>query len=406
MNHLFSSKDEDTAKEFLLYAKMWAEKFNKLLGEDFVPLTTWTKEQGFFKGGSRIIVLSSNPKAMRSQEGDVTLDEWAFHEQAGQIYDAAQPCIMWLPDAQFELISTHNGVEHEFYRTAKAAQKNLNRFSHHRVTLTDAVDQGLALKIWQHRIKDFPGKAELDAAFLADVRSGCRTEEAWQQEYCCEPALTSALVSPEQYDACAILDSVPEALDPSRRYNDLFVGIDCGRSNDLTATTVLEQGIDKSAPSYMSDVYRYVAHQTVWNTPFPIQEKMVRMLSQNRYLTSGLVDMGSVGRGLADIIKDETGGMIELWAFTAPRKMAMAERVRQYFQQRRIAVPKDDKLKADICCVRKMQTEGGSWKYDGQCEDSHGDRFWSLALALEAAEKANPVNLAVIEQTQRALPAA
>jgi phage FluMu gp28-like protein len=112
------------------------------------------------------------------------------------------------------------------------------------------------------------------------------------------------------------------------------------------------------------------------------------------------------------MIKDDMGSLVDTYAFTAPRKAEIAERVRQFFQQRRIAVPKDPKLKADICCVRKMQTPGsGAWKYEGQCSDSHGDRFWALALALEAAEKAGSLTLTTSsamtakDRIRRSLPA-
>lgn len=420
LDHLFSSKDEDTAKEFLIYCRFWSDLFNTWLGEEIVKLKEWTTEIGYFPNGSRIISLSSSPKAMRSQEGDVTLDEWAFHEQAGEIYDAAQPCLLWQPDATLELISTHNGVETEFYRFCREAEQGIGRakhFTRYAVTLPDAVAQGLAEKIWKVRKPQFKNAEELNKAFLAEVKAGCRTEEAWQQEYLCQPALSGALVSPEEFDACAyksdktpILASVPDQLDHKKRYNPLYIGIDCGRSKDLTVTTALEMGRDPKAPAHLSDVYRYACLNTMHDQKFPIQEAVIRNIASHRALEGGLIDMGSVGRGLADAVQDETGSLVEGYAFTAPRKAAMAERVKQFFQQRRIAVPVDPKLKADICCVRKTQGPSGAWKYEGQCSDSHGDRFWSLALALEAAEQANPITLntssamTVKDKIRRSLP--
>jgi phage FluMu gp28-like protein len=423
MDHLFSSKDEPTGKEFLLYCRQWVEKFNDWLGVEVADLKQWTSEIGLFPNGSRILVLSSNPNAMRSNGGDVTLDEWAFHEQAGELYDAAQPCLMWFPEAQLELISTHNGVESEFYRLCREAEQGVGRgqhFTRYAVTLQDAVKQGLARKIWKQRIPEYPNKDALDTAFLDYVRGGCRTEEAWQQEYCCAPAMSGCLVSPDEFDRCAYKDdrktpilgeTVPDSLDHTKRYNPIYLGIDCGRSKDLTVTTALEMGRDPKAPTHLSDVYRYACMNTMHDQKFPVQEAVIRTIASHRALEGGLIDMGSVGRGLADAVQDETGSLVEGYAFTAPRKAAMAERVRQFFQQRRIAVPADPKLKADICCVRKTQGVSGAWKYEGQCSDSHGDRFWSLALALEAAEAANPITLntssalTVKDKIKRSLPA-
>ena len=422
LDHLFSSKDEDTAKEFLIYCRFWSGIMNDWLGEEVVKLNSWTSEIGLFENGSRIFTLSSNPRALRSQEGDVTLDEWAFHDAAGEIYDAAQPCLLWHPDASLELISTHNGVETEFYRMCREAEQGVGRgkrFKRFAVTLQDAVADGLALKIWKQRIPEFTKKgkfdrAALDKAFLDDVRAGCRTEEAWQQEYCCAPAMSGTLVSPEEFDRCAYKDdgktpilgeTVPDALDHNRRYNPLYIGIDCGRSKDLTVTTAIELGCDPKAPAHLSDVYRYACMNTMFDQKFPVQEAVIRSIASHRALEGGLIDMGSVGRGLADAVQDETGSIVEGYAFTAPRKAAMAERVRQMFQQRRIAVPADPKLKADICAMRKTQSPGsGAWKYEGQCSDSHCDRFWSLALALEAAAQANPVTLNTNSDKPKRLP--
>jgi phage FluMu gp28-like protein len=423
MDHLFSSKDEPTGKEFLLYCRQWVEKFNDWLGVEVADLKQWTSEIGLFPNGSRILVLSSNPNAMRSNGGDVTLDEWAFHEQAGELYDAAQPCLTWFPEAQLELISTHNGVESEFYRLCREAEQGVGRgkhFKRYAITLQQAVEQGLARKIWKQRIPEFKDKGELDTAFLADVRAGCRTEEAWQQEYCCAPAMSGCLVSPDEFDRCAykadgktllIGETAPTELDQKKYYNALFLGIDCGRSKDLTVTTAIEQGMDPEAPSHLSTLYRVACMNTMFDQKFPVQEAVIRPIASHRSINGGFIDMGSVGRGLADAVQDETGSMVEGYAFTAPRKAAMAERVKQFFQQRRIAVPADPKLKADICCVRKTQGPSGAWKYEGQCSDSHGDRFWSLALALEAAEAANPITLntssamTVKDKIKRSLPA-
>lgn len=406
--------DEDKAKDFLGYCRFWCEQLNKLTPEPVVDLSKWTKFEGHFPDGSRVLALSSNPNAVRSQGGDVTLDEFAFHEDPAELYDASQPCLLWHPDSIFEVISSVNGVTDEFWRLSEEAKSGKNRFSYHSIRLDQAVEEGLALKIWKRRIPEFRDVAALNAAFLENVRSGCRTLEAYEREYLCIPALSANLVRPEEFDACAILKDVPEEPKADKQYNALYVGIDCGRSNDLTDLTLLEMGIDRSAPAHLSNVYRYVAHKTMWNTPFPIQEKIARRFCGHRALCGGLIDIGSVGRGLAESVRDETGSIVDCWAFTAPRKAAMAERVRQYFQQRRIAVPNDPKLKADICCVTKTQSkESGAWKYEGRCADSHGDRFWALALALEAAEQANPITLgamsdyqpAVAQTTPSALPA-
>ena len=399
----FLSTNLATAKEYLGYCKGWANLLNNLFGFTYIDTASWTSEVAYFPKDQhgnvpRITVLSSNPNAVVGLQGDITLDEFARHEDAEAMYSSASTRLMWLPEAALTLISSHNGYETLFYRIAYDANQKRGEFKNHRITIYDAVDQGLADKVWAHKRGDYEDLETFRKAFIATIRASCISDEQFRQDYCCEPAKSGTLISAEDYEACAKLENVPERLDHSRVYNDLYLGADTGRSKDLTSVVTLERGIDPKAAAYLSNVYRMVQHFTMHDTKFPVQEAAVRDVAQHRCISGGLIDLGSVGRGLADAIQDETGSMVEGFAFTAPRKMQLAERLRQFFQQRRIMVPKDDpKFRADILSMRKTQMPGGQWKYEGATDDSHADRFWSLALALEAAETKNGIALATAD---------
>jgi phage FluMu gp28-like protein len=408
LDHLFSSKDLNSSQEWLGYCRFWSGIFNDLLGEEVVPLNRWTTEMGHFANGSRLIILSSNPRAFRSMEGDVTLDEYAHHDQQEEIYKAAQPCMVWVQSkgAQLEIISSHNGPETQFNMFCRQAERKLNRFSWYRKTLEDAVSDGLALKVWRHRLTtDFGAKIvngvigippkerqRLDREFIEDIRSGCATDEDYAQEYDCQPAKFSTLISPYDYDRC-VLGSVPDELDFTRPHRDLFVGIDCGRSHDLTVVWVLEHGTDPKALPQFQDVYRTVCVLAMRNMAFPSQEAMIRPVITHPMVAKGFIDMGVVGRGLADAVYDEMGKVVEPYAITAPRKATMYERVRQFVQMQRVSLPDDPKVKQDLMCVRRTQTRAGHIQYEGHTKDSHGDYFCALALALEAATMQNRASM-------------
>lgn len=404
IDHLFSSADMTAAGEWLGYCKWWAEKFNDLLGEEIVPLNDWTQEVGYYANGSRAMILSSNAKMFRSKQGDVTIDEYAHHEQQGEIYKAAQPCMLWLADAQLELISSHNGPETQFNRFCRESETGVNKqkFSWYRVTLKDAVAAGLAVKVWKHRISEFPDRETLDNAFIEEIRSGCATEEDFAQEYDCQPAKQSALITSEQYQQLTLVNpetqlpiSIPEELHYDRAYGELFVGIDCGRRNDLTVVWVLEKGYDPKAPKHIPDVYRPVCVKWFRDTEFPVQEQAIRAIVNHPAITKGYIDMGSVGRGLADAVQDVTGSIVEGMGMSAPRMAEMAERVKAFVQQRRIALHPDPYVKSDILSVRKVQSQGGAWKYQGSTRTTHGDFFWAMALALHAAKAAGHANTSI-----------
>ena len=91
-DHFFVTTDEKTAHEFIRYCKKWAEAFNLMVGESLIDLTSkgTTNDTLVMPNGSRIVALSSAPGALRGKGGSVTLDEFAFHDQAEQLYGAAQ----------------------------------------------------------------------------------------------------------------------------------------------------------------------------------------------------------------------------------------------------------------------------------------------------------------------------
>lgn len=404
LDHLFSSADMTAAGEWLMYCRDWSEKINTLLDEEVVPLDQWTKEVGYFSNGSRLMLLSSNAKMFRSKQGDVTIDEYAHHEQQDEIYKAAQPCILWHGDAQLELISSHNGPETQFNILCRKAEyePKKQRFSWYRVTLHDAVKSGLALKVWKDRISEFPDRDALDQAFIDEIRSGCATDEDYEQEYNCCPAKQSALIDPETYDKLILRDRetfdprpVPEELRMDREYGELFVGIDCGRREDLTVVWVLERGYDHKAATHLRDVYRPVCVRWMRNTPFPAQEQVIRSIVNHPMVSKGYIDMGAVGRGLADSVQDITGSVVEGIGFSAPKMAEMAERVRAFVQQNRLAMHPDNYVRQDILCVRKTQTKGGSWTYGGSTRTTHGDFFWAMALALHAASACGAARVAL-----------
>jgi phage FluMu gp28-like protein len=145
-NELFASKNRTTASEYLGYLKKWAEFWNAVFGEKIVDLSTWTSEIARFPYGD-VLILSSDPNAFRGMEGDVTLDEFAFHEQQSALFSAAQSRIQWLTDGQVSLISSHSHPETTFMRLAERARAGRENWSHHRIDLYEAVRQGLALKV-------------------------------------------------------------------------------------------------------------------------------------------------------------------------------------------------------------------------------------------------------------------
>lgn len=64
----------------------------------------------------RIKVVAANPRTARGFSGDLILDEFAFHEDAAAIWEAAEPILASNKDFLCRIASTPNGKHNMFYR--------------------------------------------------------------------------------------------------------------------------------------------------------------------------------------------------------------------------------------------------------------------------------------------------
>ena len=76
----------------------------------------------------------------------------------------------------------------------------------------------------------------------------------------------------------------------------------------------------------------------------------------------------------------------ELVTFTAKVKEALAYPVRGRMEHRRLRIPHDPKIRADLRAVTKQTTAAGNIRFTAErTADGHSDRFWALALGIHAA---------------------
>ncbi len=72
--------------------------------------------------------------------------------------------------------------------------------------------------------------------------------------------------------------------------------------------------------------------------------------------------------------------------FTPRVKEALAYPVRSHMEERRLRIPFDKHIRADLRSVTKQVTAAGNVRFTAErTPDGHADRFWALALALQAA---------------------
>ena len=387
-NSWVSSRDETTAK---LYAKD-AHKFSRALniaagdlGEQVLlddkgnKVTVHTIP---YANGTTLNSLASNPDVFAGKGGRVKLDEHALRNDPRGVYGIASPTIDW--GGTLAIISTHRGSKNFFNTLIREIkeQGNPKRFSHHRVTLEDALDQHLLWKL-QCVFPDGDPRLEMDEAdYFEYQRKRAADEETFQQEYMCVPSDDAgAFLEYSLIDACTYkagerweysIDQMAACSNP------LFAGLDIGRTNDLTSLIILEK---------VGGHYFLRKRIDLQGEKFSLQESVIYPWIE--HVQRVCIDKTGLGMQFAERMEERFGKYkAEGVTFTGPMKEELAYPVRTAFEDHGISIPFGDKvLESDLRAIRKETTAAGNVRFAAdRGEDGHADRFWSLALAIHAGQ--------------------
>lgn len=190
-NHFYVGSNKEMAREFITAAAMWAKAFDKAAGEIQEELFIDEGKDGKeiltfvvnFASGHKIQALSSNPSNLRGMQGNVTIDESAFHERLAEVLKAALALTMW--GSRVRLISTHNGVDNLFNQLIQDSRAGRKRYSVHTITLDDACADGLYRRICQVTRQTWSEDKETE--WKAGLLKDTATEEDALEEYYCVP---------------------------------------------------------------------------------------------------------------------------------------------------------------------------------------------------------------------------
>lgn len=374
-----SSRDDIQARLFVEDCKLWAGNLDlaaKDLGE--VALDPEGKQSAYvlrFANGMRINSMSSNPDAQAGKRGGRVLDEFALHPDPRKLWSIAYPGITW--GGSMELISTHRGSHNFFNQLIREAREkgNPKRISLHRTTLEDALNDGFLWKLQQSLPADDERHEMDEAAYFDWVKAGAADEESFLQEYMCQPADDDAAFL--EYDLIASAEYGAGIDWQAIEGRQLYAGVDIGRKKDLTVLWVVEQ---------LGDVL-YTRHiEAMQNMSKPNQEKILYpWFERCRRIC---IDATGLGIGWADDAQAKFGEYrVESVTFTTKVKEELAYPVRSAMEERRVRIPQDKEIRADLRSVTKVVTAAGNVRFTAErTPDGHADRFWALALAVHAAD--------------------
>ena len=368
--------NKDMAMEFIHDTAFWAGAYN-LAASAMEETTVADEERDIlsyrirFRSGRRVTALSSRPSNLRGKQGKVVIDEAAFHDDLPGLMKAAVALLMW--GGRVAVVSTHFGEGNPFNELVTEIRAGKKPYSLHRVTLDDALSQGLyrriALKLgrewsseaearWRGELIDHYGDAADEELFCIPSGSAGSYLSRVLVESCMDREIPVLRWSrnadfaerPEEErardadDWCRsvllpVLDGMPA------EYPTAF-GEDFGRSGDLSVVVPLQETPDMR--------YRAPCVVELRNIPFRQQEQILFFLADRLpKLRGGALDARGNGQYLAETAMQRYGPQIirqvmlstEWYRENMPRYKAA-------FEDKRILLPLDGDILDDHRALR------------------------------------------------------
>jgi phage FluMu gp28-like protein len=327
-----------------------------------------------FPNGSRIIALAANPDTARGYTGDIVLDEFAFHQDAEEIYKAAYGR-MTNPGYQMRVVSTPNGARGKFHALAQQMaldggfrpprQPVKAEWSAHWADVHLAVEEGFPVN-------------------LGKLRAGC-DEDTWLQEYCCQFVAGGSQWIPWELFAANIepglvVDDVPQG-------TGLYAGWDVARHRDLSVVWFSER---------VGDVTVTRGVLVMKNVPTPDQTAAVAKIMPRVHRLC--IDKTGMGIPIFETMASQFYGKVEGITFTQQTKETMATQTKRHLEEHKCRLPEtvivngrgDDQIVwQSFRSVRKTTTTLGQVRFDADYDDrsGHADYWWAFCLAEAAAQQ-------------------
>jgi phage FluMu gp28-like protein len=386
---------------------------------------------------SRIKILPANPRTARGFSGDLILDEFAFHENSAAIWEAAEPILSANPDYLCRIASTPNGRHNMFYRlvTDSAIPTRI-------ISRSEAWRQGLPIAHPVTRAPITPDEARalahdkraydqnyeciFEAENMAlltfdlisaaeDPNSGVICDDTWSTaaldilreahpDVRCGAELQSAssnLVRSQSptSEASAVNQQPPQ--NSTFGIRNFYIGVDVGRTQDLTVISILEK---------TADLFIVRAMLRLRNMRLPQQQELLELACQSPRFGAAQIDMTGLGLGLFEYTQQRFGDRIRGLNFASSIPLAeigirnstfairhserprvpvpelLALRLLQLYEAKRIRHPIDSLLREDLRKPERVTSSDGRVSIvAARTSEGHADHFWSLALAVDAA---------------------
>ncbi|EOA1531831.1 hypothetical protein ACH8KY_002488 [Salmonella enterica subsp. enterica serovar Braenderup] len=421
-NVFYVGSKQEMALEYISACALFAKAFNQLAEADVYEQTLWDKDKKeeiltymirFPNSSFKIQALSSRPSNLRGLQGDVVIDEAAFHESLDELLKAAMALTMW--GARVRIISTHNGVDNLFNQYIQEAREGRKDYSVHRITLDDAIADGLYKRICY--VTGQVWSPEAEKKWRDDLYRNAPSKEDADEEYGCIPKKSGGAYIPHALIELAMVRGIPiltfeapedflsraawlreseintwcekhlkpllNALNERSRYS---FGEDFARRGDLTCFTLLE---------ITEDLQKREAFRVeLRNMPYQQQRQiMLYILTRVTRLIGAAFDATGNGDFLAEAALERFGPeMVDSVQLSAKWYGEWMPKLKAEFEDQNIFVARHQTTLDDLRHIKVVagtpQIDKGRTKDENATAASsrrHGDFAVSLCMANRAA---------------------
>ena len=351
-----------------------------------------------YNGRSISRLISLPCKQPRGKGGDISLDEFAFHQRDVEIYTAAIAVIA--RGGALEIGSTPFGNKGRFYEilTDRIQYPDYKRYNipwYFSPALCKDVEAAVADKnlSTEERITKYG-----TPAVFAIYRS-MPTDDFQQEFECLFRDELAAFITLDMIRDCTPIGGGEDEDDTRevrayKRLDDfilayrpeihgsLYAGYDVGRTNDKSELTILGYDPGRNHRTYWCRV-------SMKGARFEDQEALLARALTELPIHRLCIDGTGIGMDLGERMTKRFARKVESCMFTNEFKEDIANGMWLTMDAREISLPPDKDLQQQIHSIKKIVTSGKHARFDCDSnEKHHGDAFWSLALANHAIANA------------------
>ncbi|MDQ2194458.1 hypothetical protein FKQ61_32270 [Vibrio sp. A14(2019)] len=422
-NVFYVGSKQEMALEYIAACALFARAFNQLAQADVYEQTFWDSEKNeeiltymirFPNSRFKIQALSSRPSNLRGLQGDVVIDEAAFHESLEELLKAALALTMW--GARVRLISTHNGVDNLFNLLIQEAREGKKDYSIHRITLDDAIADGLYKRICF--VTDQPYSNHAEQKWRDDLYKNAPNKESADEEYGCVPkksggtylsriSIEQAMIADRSLPIVRLtcgddwLEWTPERralettqfceqtlkplLDMLNHDHVHYFGEDFARRGDLTVFVPLEvtKNLRKRVPFILE----------IKNAPYEVQRQLMEyIMSRLPRFRAAAFDATGNGGYLAEAAALKYGtDIVDRIDLSQKWYAEWMPKLKAEFDDFNLTMPRHQSVLDDLSSIKVVngipQVDKGRTKdTDGKKGDKrHGDIAVGLAMAIRAS---------------------